>query len=130
MIRLATMVLVVRNLERAITVYEGLGFEREGEVVDVASVGARHLLLRGANCDIELLEPHDETKPPGLFLRARGEGVFSIEVRVADPAATRQRLASAFIQGRGGERWYIPPADANGVLVEVGQDPEQSRSSG
>jgi catechol 2,3-dioxygenase-like lactoylglutathione lyase family enzyme len=120
MIRVATLVLVVRNLERALAVYEALGFERVGDAADVPSVGARQAVLRGTNCDLELLEPRDETKPPGLFLRARGEGVFSVALRVGDPAATRRKLAEAFVQARGGDRWYVPPADAHGVLIEVG----------
>jgi hypothetical protein len=121
MIRVASLVLVVRNLERAMAVYEqGLGFSRLDEARDVPSLGARHVLLRAENCVLELLEPHDHEKPPGLFLRARGEGVFAMELAVADPGRARRELADAGVEVRGAEeRWYIRPADAHGVLVQV-----------
>ena len=120
MTRLAALALVVRNIERALALYEGLGFERVEELSEVPSLGARHVVLRADNCVVELLEPHDETKPPGLFLRARGEGVFALELRVSEPAARREALARGFVQARGSdESWYVPPGDAQGVLIRI-----------
>ena len=125
MTRLASLVLVVRDLERALAVYEeGLGFARVGEPSDVPSLGARHVFLRADNCLVELLEPHDDDKPPGLFLRARGEGVFAMELRVADPAVARRDLADVGVDVRGAapgadQRWWVRPGDAHGVLVQV-----------
>jgi hypothetical protein len=125
MTRLATLVLVVRDLERATAVYEqGLGFTRVGEASDVPSLGARHVFLQAENCVVELLEPHDHDKPPGMFLRARGEGVFAMELRVENPARTRRDLADVGVDVRGAvpggdERWWIRPGDAHGVLVQV-----------
>jgi hypothetical protein len=122
---LGSLVLVVRDLEHAMAVYEqGLGFSRTEEASDVPSLGARHVFLRAENCLVELLEPHDHEKPPGLFLRARGEGVFAMEVRVPDPGRARRELSDAGVEVRGAaagaeERWYIRPADAHGVLVQV-----------
>src|SRR5206468_2383695 len=68
------LVLVVRDLERALGLYErGLGFARVEEVSDVPAIGARRIFLRAENCLLELLEPHDETKPPGSRrMRERG----------------------------------------------------------
>jgi catechol 2,3-dioxygenase-like lactoylglutathione lyase family enzyme len=129
MARLAAVVFVVRNLDRALAVYEhGLGFERVEGPSDVPSLGARHVVLRADNCTLELLEPRDERLPPGIFLRARGEGVFALGVGVAGPAQVAERLKQAFIQVRGavdesagppGGRLFIAPTDAHGVLVEV-----------
>jgi catechol 2,3-dioxygenase-like lactoylglutathione lyase family enzyme len=124
MTRVVSLVLVVRNLERALTVYEGgLGFTRTGDPSEVQSLGARHIFLRADNVTIELLEPHDETMPPGLFLRARGEGVFSLSVGVDDPVATRDQLRQALVDVRGApgeqQRMFVRPNDAHGVLVEV-----------
>jgi catechol 2,3-dioxygenase-like lactoylglutathione lyase family enzyme len=130
MTRLASLVLVVHDLERALAVYEqGLGFTRTAEVEDVPSLGARHVLLRAENCILELLEPHDDTKPPGLFLRQRGEGVFALTIGADDPGRTRERLAGVgvtVVQAGDAEvaspmaRCYLRPRDAQGVLVEVG----------
>jgi catechol 2,3-dioxygenase-like lactoylglutathione lyase family enzyme len=140
MTRLASLVLVVRDLERALVVYEeGLGFTRLEEASDVPSLGARHILLRADNCVLELLEPRDETTPPGLFLRARGEGVFAVGVAVGEPGQTADRLAGAGVPvvrsagPAGGEgpprgRFFLRPADSHGVLVEVeGLAAERSR---
>ena len=129
MARVAALVFVVRNLERALTVYEhGLGFERVEGPSDVPSLGARHVILRAENCTLELLEPRDEQLPPGIFLRARGEGIFALGVGVPGPGQVAQRLKQAFIQVRGAVdesaappagRMFIAPIDAHGVLVEV-----------
>ena len=121
MTRLASLVLVVRDLERALAVYEqGLGFARVGEPSDVPSLGARHVFLRAQNCLLELVQPYDDKSPPGLFLRQRGEGMFAMELRVDDPAKARQDLTQAQVAARGApERWYVRPVDAHGMLVEV-----------
>jgi catechol 2,3-dioxygenase-like lactoylglutathione lyase family enzyme len=121
MTRLASLVLVVRDLERALAVYEeGLGFARMGEPSEVPSLGARHVFLRAENCLLELVQPHDEQSPPGLFLRQRGEGIFSMELRLDDPAKAREHLAQARVATPGDPgRWYVRPADAHGMLVEV-----------
>jgi catechol 2,3-dioxygenase-like lactoylglutathione lyase family enzyme len=124
MTRVASLILVVRNLERAVAIYEqALGFTRVGEPSDVPSLGARHIVLRAANCLLELVEPHDEGKPPGLFLRARGEGMFALELQVEDPDEARRQLSLAFVDVRGtpddASRWYVRPADAHGMLIEV-----------
>jgi catechol 2,3-dioxygenase-like lactoylglutathione lyase family enzyme len=136
MARLASLVLVVRSLERALAVYEhGLGFERVEGPSDVPSLGARHALLRGDNCMLEVLEPRDETMPPGIFLKARGEGVFALGVVAQTPGQVTERLKQAFVRVRGGSeesagrprRLFIAPTDANGVLIEVsgpGDEPE------
>jgi catechol 2,3-dioxygenase-like lactoylglutathione lyase family enzyme len=130
MTRLASLVLVVRDLDRALAVYEqSLGFTRLEPASAVPSLGARHIYLSAQNCVIELLEPHDETKPPGIFLRDRGEGVFAFSVGVDDPGRTRERLARVGVEVvyLGGvssalptARCYVRPRDAQGVLVEVG----------
>jgi catechol 2,3-dioxygenase-like lactoylglutathione lyase family enzyme len=129
MTRLASLVLVVRDLEHALAVYEqGLGFTRLEPVSDLPALGARHIYLSAQNLVIELLEPHDETKPPGIFLRDRGEGVFAFSVGVDDPGRARERLERAGVSvvfpGGTGEhpasRCWIRPRDGHGVLVEVG----------
>jgi catechol 2,3-dioxygenase-like lactoylglutathione lyase family enzyme len=121
MTRIASLVLVVRDLERALAVYEhALGFARVGEPSEVPSLGARHVFLRAENCLVELVQPHDEKSPPGLFLHQRGEGMFAMELRVDDPRKARDDLAQVHVQARGAaERWYVRPVDAHGMLVEV-----------
>ena len=125
MTRLAGLVLVVRSLDRAVTIYErALGFERQDDPVDVPSLGARQVVLRAENCILEVLEPYDDTKPPGMFLEARGEGVFSLALEVDDAVHAREELGRAFVDARGRAedptRWYVRPADAHGLLLQVG----------
>ena len=123
MTRLRTVVLVVRDLDRAVAIYEALGFELVEEAAEIASVGARRALVRAENCAVELLQPIDDEKPPGLFLRARGEGVFSVALEVDDPATARSGLAGCFVDARGAaddaSRWWVRPADAHGLLIQV-----------
>ena len=80
MTRLASLVLVVRNLERALVIYEqALGFTRVDEPCEVPNMGARHVFLRAENCLLELVQPNNEKSPPGLFMRQRGEGMFAMK---------------------------------------------------
>ena len=130
MTRLAALVLVVRDLEHALAVYEqSLGLSRLEPVCEVPGLGARRAVLQAAGCTIELLEPHDESKPPGMFLRQRGEGVFALTVGVDDPGRTRERLERAGIDfvlpadaaaGHPTTRCFLRPRDGHGVVLEVG----------
>jgi len=128
MTSVAALVLVVRDLDHALAVYEhGLGFVRTSTLETVPALGARRVLLRGAGCELELLEPHDGTKPPGLFLAERGEGVFALTVGVDDPGRARERLGRGGVTVVGGDaggalppaRGFVRPRDAHGVLVEI-----------
>lgn len=128
MTRIAYLVLVVEDLERALAVWEiGLGFYRIAEPSWVPALGAKQVLLRAENAVIEILEPHDESRPPGAFLRARGEGVFAVAARLPRPEEAADRLANLGANPIGGpeattgaSRWYVRPADAQGVLLDIG----------
>lgn len=128
MTRIPYLVLVVKDLEKALAVWEaGLGFYRISEPTWVAALGAKQVLLRAENAVIEILEPHDESLPPGAFLRAKGEGVFAVAARLPQAAQAAARLASVGAQPIGGKdeksgkpRWYVRPGDAQGVLVDLG----------
>jgi len=126
MTRLVSLVLVVRELDRAGAVWErGLGFTRTAAASDVPSLGARHVLLRADNCVLELLEPYDDSKPPGLFLRARGEGMFGVSVGVdeADATATRLDGLGLSVVTSGAAGIFLRPAEAHGLLLEVAAIP-------
>jgi hypothetical protein len=128
MTRIAYLVLVVEDLERALAVWEvGLGFYRIAEPTWVPALGAKQVLLRAENAVIEILEPHDDSRPPGLFLRERGEGVFAVAARLPHPEQAAVRLANLGAEPvggldatTGGSRWYVRPANAQGILVDVG----------
>ncbi len=122
------LVLVVADLEHALAVYEvGFGFIRVSTLDDVPGLGARRVLLRAGNIELELIQPYDAAKPPGLFLRERGEGVFAMTVGVDDLGRARERLERAGVtmvgQTGGGALpptpGFVRPRDAHGVLVEV-----------
>jgi glyoxalase/bleomycin resistance protein/dioxygenase superfamily protein len=128
MTSVAAFVFVVRDLDHALAVYEvGLGFIRTSTVEQVPRLGARRVKLRAGACEVELVEPYDDTKPPGLFLRERGEGVFAMTIGVDDPGRARERLERsgvAVVGAPGGGALppapgFIRPRDAHGVLIEV-----------
>jgi methylmalonyl-CoA/ethylmalonyl-CoA epimerase len=81
---------------------------------------------------IELLEPTMDDSPVGKFLAKRGEGLHHVALHVDDISATLEelkakgaRLISDEIQiGAGGHLYFfVHPASAGGVLLEICQDP-------
>jgi len=130
MARLTSLVLVVRDLDHALAVYErGLGMAQIEPVREVASLAARRVVLQADDCTVELLEPHDDSRPPGMFLRDRGEGVFALTIGVDDPGRARERLGRSGVdlvfppdapEGHPATRCFVRPRDAHGILLEVG----------
>jgi methylmalonyl-CoA epimerase len=87
---------------------------------------------------IELLQPTGEDSPVGKFLKKRGEGLHHVALHVEDIAATLTalkaqgaRLVNEQIQmGAGGHLYFfVHPASAGGVLLEICQDVPQNMSA-
>jgi methylmalonyl-CoA/ethylmalonyl-CoA epimerase len=123
--------IAVRSIAVARSFYEALGLRVEHEET-VEHEKVRVAMIPVAESRIELLEPTVEDSPVGKFLDKRGEGLHHVALHVDDIAATLQdlkakgtRLISEEVQvGAGGHLYFfVHPASAGGVLLEICQDP-------
>ena len=102
------------------------------ETVEAEQV--RVAMVAGGETRLELLEPTAEDSVIGRFLARRGEGLHHIALRVADVDAMFSRLGVEGVRlvshavqvGAGGHRYFfVHPASAGGVLVEVVGGPSE-----
>lgn len=129
--------IAVESIATARKFYEALGLrviheERvEHEQVQVAMIPL-------GDSRIELLEPLQEDSVVGRFLKKRGAGLHHVAIHVNDIAATLAslkargvRLISEQVQvGAGGHSYFfVHPASAGGVLLEICQDPDPDPNS-
>ena len=130
--------IAVRSLDEGEKFYRALGFV-EGHVEEVAREKVRVKMFElGNNSRIELLEPTSSDSVVAQFIEKRGPGIHHICLRVRNIREALQKLKSAKIRlihdepFRGAhdcEVAFVHPAGAGGVLVELSQPPEKSKSS-
>ena len=121
----------VASIDEALAVYRALGLaETKREEVPSQKVVAAFLPVGESR--IELLEPTSEDSPVAKFLAKRGGGVHHICFAVEDIDATLRDLTnrgfrlihSSPVPGARGKRVaFLHPEAANGVLIELSQDP-------
>ena len=122
--------IAVKSIEQARTFYQALGLtvldEEEGEE------GVRSAMVPLGDSRLRLLEPLDTGTELGKFLQQRGEGLHHLALHVDDISGTFEemkrsgiRLLSEEIEiGTGGRlHFLVDPSNANGVLLEICQDP-------
>jgi methylmalonyl-CoA/ethylmalonyl-CoA epimerase len=122
--------IAVHSIEQARRLYEALGLtvleEEEGEE-DVRSV-----MIPLGESRVRLLEPLNKGTDLGKFLAQHGEGLHHLALHVDDISGTFEkmkqdgvRLISTEIEiGAGGRlHFLVDPSAANGVLLEICQDP-------
>jgi methylmalonyl-CoA/ethylmalonyl-CoA epimerase len=118
----------VRDLDSAVSIYEGsLGMplvhretvESQGVEAALLDVGAGH---------IELLRPLDADTPVGRFLERRGEGLHHVAYAVNDIEATLERLRAEGIELidseprvgiRNSRVAFVHPRATASVLTEI-----------
>ena len=122
--------IAVRSIEQSRRLYEVLGLsvlEEEEE-----EEGIRSVMIPLAESSLRLLEPLDKGTSLDKFLEQHGEGLHHLAIHVDDISGTFEemkragvRLLSEEIQiGAGGRlHFLVDPAAANGVLLEICQDP-------
>ncbi len=121
--------IAVKSIAEARGFYEalGLGVTQE-ETVEHERV--KTAMLPVGESRVELLEPTEADSPVGKFLARRGEGLHHVALQVKDIHAAMERLkarGSRLISdevkmGAGGHLYFfVHPASANGVLVEIVQ---------
>jgi methylmalonyl-CoA epimerase len=123
--------IAVRSIADARKLYESLGFAVVHEET-VEQERVRTAMIPAGDTRIELLEPTADDSPIGKFLAKHGPGLHHIAVHVEDISGTMEalktqgaRLISEDIQiGAGGHFYFfVHPASAGGVLLEICQDP-------
>jgi methylmalonyl-CoA/ethylmalonyl-CoA epimerase len=122
--------IAVKSIDQTRKLYESLGLH----VVHEETVEHEHVraaMIPAGDARIELLEPTTPDSPVGRFLAKRGEGLHHIALHVEDISAALEtlksqgaRLISEDIQtGAGGHLYFfVHPASAGGVLLEICQD--------
>jgi methylmalonyl-CoA/ethylmalonyl-CoA epimerase len=122
--------IAVNSIEQARRLYEALGLtvleEEEGEE------GVRSAMIPVGESRVRLLEPLDKGTDLGKFLAQHGEGLHHLALHVDDISGTFEEMKQAGVRliseeieiGAGGRlHFLVDPSAANGVLLEICQDP-------
>jgi methylmalonyl-CoA epimerase len=127
--------IAVKSIASARGFYEALGLRIDHEET-VEHEKVRVAMIPVDESRIELMEPLIEDSAVGKFLAKRGEGLHHVALQVDDIAAAMQdlkakgaRLISEKVQvGAGGHLYFfVHPQSAGGVLLEICQDPAESK---
>jgi len=122
--------IAVNSIQQARLLYEALGLtvleEEEGEE------GVRSVMIPLGESRVRLLEPLDKGTDLGKFLAQHGEGLHHLALHVDDISGTFEEMKQAGVRliseeieiGAGGRlHFLVHPSAANGVLLEICQDP-------
>jgi len=120
---------VVRDLEEALKLYEGLFGLRAEKIEALPEQGIRVALLPVGGSEIELVEPVDPNSGVARFLESRGEGLHHICLEVDDvnrELAELEKKGVRLIDKKGrrglvGKVAFIHPEATRGVLIELAQ---------
>ncbi len=123
--------IAVSDLDRAVRVYEDLGFEFESEREVVASEGVETAFAQiDGHGHIELLTPHGEDGPIHKYIEKRGEGIHHLCFRVGDVRAKCRELEAKGYKlihpepkpgAKGCLVNFIHPKSTGGVLIEISE---------
>ena len=120
---------VVRNLEEALKLYEGLFGLRAEKIEALPEQGMRVALLPLGGSEIELVQPLDPSSGVARFLESRGEGLHHVCLEVDDIDRELEQLEKKGVQlidkkgrpGLVGRVAFIHPKATRGVLIELAQ---------
>jgi methylmalonyl-CoA/ethylmalonyl-CoA epimerase len=122
--------IAVNSIQQARRLYEALGLtvlEQEEE-----DEGMRSVMIPVGESRLRLLEPLDQGTGLGKFLAQQGEGLHHLALHVDDISGTFEEMKQAGVRliseeieiGAGGRlHFLVHPSAANGVLLEICQDP-------
>lgn len=131
------LAIAVKDLDKALKIYEdiGLSFSPEREKVESQGVKTAFASLdHEQKAHLELLEPLNKESPIHKFIERKGEGLHHICFRVADVKKLSEELRSKGYNllypspvpgARNCMVNFIHPKSANGVLIELLQDTER-----
>lgn len=119
--------IVVRDIQKALAVYEAaLGLPLK-EVIEVPDQQVEVAFLPIGESNIELVQPTSDETGISRYLEKRGEGIHHICVEVEDIEKALGQLKAHDVQlideeprwGAHGKVAFIHPKGAHGVLVEL-----------
>jgi methylmalonyl-CoA/ethylmalonyl-CoA epimerase len=122
--------IAVKSIAQARCLYEALGLtvldEADGEE------GMRSAMIPLGESRLRLLQPLDQETDLGRFLVQHGEGLHHVALHVDDISGAFEEMKQAGVPllseeiqiGAGGRlHFLLDPSAANGVLLEICQDP-------
>ena len=120
---------VVRDMEEALKLYEGLFGLRAEKIETLPEQGVRVALLPVGGSEIELIQPLDPNSGVARFLESRGEGVHHICLEVDNIDRELEELEKKGVQlidkkgrlGAGGKVAFLHPRSTRGMLIELVQ---------
>jgi methylmalonyl-CoA/ethylmalonyl-CoA epimerase len=123
--------IAVKSISEARRLYESLGLRIVHEE-EIVHEGVRTAMIPAGESRIELLQPLGDNTPVGKFLARYGEGLHHYAIHVEDIGQTFEGMKQAGVKlisddlqvGVGGHLYFfVHPSAANGVLLEICQDP-------
>ncbi len=123
--------IAVRSIAEARKLYESLGLR----VVHEETVEHEHVrlaMIPAGETRLELLEPTQADSPVGRFLAKHGEGLHHVAMQVENISLVLETLKAQGVRliseeirvGAGGHLYFfVHPASAGGVLLEICEDP-------
>lgn len=119
--------IVVRDLQKALEVYETALDLPLKEVVEVPDQKVKVAFLPLGESNIELVQPISDDTGIAKYLEKRGEGIHHVCIEVEDIEAALNRLQYHGVQlidqqprqGAHGRVAFIHPQGAHGVLLEL-----------
>jgi methylmalonyl-CoA/ethylmalonyl-CoA epimerase len=130
MARIDHLGIAVTSIAQARRLYEALGLTVLEDPEE--DEGVRSVMVPLGESRLRLLESLDKNTTLGKFLEQHGEGLNHMALHVDDISAAFEELKQAGIQlisdeieiGAGGRlHFLVHPSAANGVLLEICQDP-------
>jgi methylmalonyl-CoA/ethylmalonyl-CoA epimerase len=130
MARIDHLGIAVKSIAQARRLYESLGLTVLEDPEE--DEGVRSVMIPLGESRLRLLESLDKNTTLAKFLEQHGEGLNHMALHVDDISAAFEELKQAGIQlisdeieiGAGGRlHFLVHPSAANGVLLEICQDP-------
>jgi methylmalonyl-CoA/ethylmalonyl-CoA epimerase len=130
MARIDHLGIAVSSIAQARRLYEALGLSVLEDPEE--DEGVRSVMIPLGESRLRLLESLDKNTALAKFLEQHGEGLNHMALHVDDISAAFEELKQAGIQlisdeieiGAGGRlHFLVHPSAANGVLLEICQDP-------
>lgn len=130
MARIDHLGIAVNSIAQARRLYEALGLTVLEEEED--DEGVRSVMIPLGESRVRLFEPLAKASDLGKFLAQHGEGLHHLALHVDDISGAFEEMKQAGVPllsdeieiGAGGRlHFQIDPSAANGVLLEICQDP-------